>query len=83
MGLDRNRQARTLKVTQERLATELVHRYGLQEGNTKSTPMSTSTRLVQAEEDDLSDREEYHYSELVGSRPYLSVCMRPDISRAV
>ena len=31
MGLDRNRQARTLKMTQERLATQLVHKYGLKE----------------------------------------------------
>ena len=52
-------QARTTKMTQERLATELVHKYGLKEGNTKSTPMGISTRLVQAEEDHLLDREEY------------------------
>jgi len=83
MSLDRDRQAKTLKITQERLATELVHKHGLKEGRTKSVPMSTSIRLVQAEEDQLLDREEYHYSELVGSLLYLSVCTRPDISQAV
>ncbi len=83
MSLDRDRQARILKMTQERLATELVHKHGLKEGRTKSVPMSTSIRLVQAEEDQLLDREEYHYSELVGSLLYLSVCTRPDISQAV
>jgi len=70
-------------MTQERLATELVHKHGLKEGRTKSVPMSTSIKLVQAEEDQLLDREEYHYSELVGSLLYLSVCTRPDISQAV
>ncbi len=83
MSLDRNRQAKTLKMTQERLATELVHKHGRKEGRTKSVPMSTSIRLVQAEEDQLLNREEYHYSELVGSLLYLSVCTRPDISQAV
>ncbi len=80
MSLNRDRQARTLKMTQERLATELVYKHGLKEGRTKSAPMSTSIRLVQAEEDQLLDREEYHCSELVGSLLYLSVCTRPDIS---
>jgi len=83
MSLDRDRQARTLKMTQERLATELVHKHGLKEGRTKSVPMSSSINLVQAEEDQLLDREEYHYSELVGSLLYLSVCTRPDISQAM
>ncbi len=57
-------------MTQERLATELVHKHGLKEGRTKSVPMSTSIKLVQAAEDQLLDREEYHYSELVGSLLY-------------
>ncbi len=83
MSLDRDRQARTQKMTQERLATELVHKHGLKEGRTKSVPMSTSIKLVQAEEDQLLDREEYHYRQLVGSLLYLSVCTRPDISQAV
>ena len=83
MSLDRNRQAKTLKMSQERLATELVHKHGLKEGKIKSAPMSTSVKLVQAGEDNLLDREHYHYSELVGSLLYLSVCTRPDISQAV
>ena len=80
---DRNRQARTLKMTQERLATELVSRYGMKEGKTKSVPMITSVKLVQATEGNMLDKEAYRYSELVGSLLYLSVCTRPDISQAV
>ena len=83
MGLDRNRQAKTLKLTQERLATELVSKYGMMEGKTKTVPMSTSSKLVQATEDNMLDKEAYKYSELVGSLLYLSVCTRPDISQAV
>ena len=59
--MDRDRRAKTLKMThgrlvgQERLATELVHKHGsgLKEGRTKSVSMSTPIRLVQAEEDQL------------------------------
>ena len=74
MSVDRNRQARTLKMTQERLATELVSKYGMKEGKTKSTPMSTSVKLVQTTQDAALDKEAYGYSELVGSLLYLSVC---------
>ena len=82
-SLTRDRQAGTLKATQERLARELVGRYGLHEGKTKSIPMSTSTKLEPASEDNMLDKESYKYSELVGSLLYLSVCTRPDISQAV
>ena len=80
MSLDRDRQAKTLKMTQERLGTELVRRYGIKESKTKSVPMNTSIKLVQATEDSLL---EFPYSGLVGSLLYLSVCTRPDISQAM
>ena len=83
MSLDRSRQARTLKMTQERLATELVDKYGMRSGKTKSTPLGVSVRFSKATEDAELDREAYGYSELVGSLLYLSVCTRPDISQAV
>ena len=83
MSLDRDRQAKTLKMTQERLAIELVSRYGMRESKTKSVPLSTSIKLEQATEDNLLDREAFPYNELVGSLLYLSVCTRPDISQAV
>ena len=82
-SLHRDRQANTLKVTQERLATELINRYGLKEGKTKGIPMPTSIRLEPATEHNMLDKESYRYSELVGSLLYLSVCTRPDISQAV
>lgn len=53
-------QARTLQTRQERLATELVHKHGVKEGKSKSIPMSTPIKLVQAQEDNLLDQEEYH-----------------------
>ena len=58
-------------------------RYGLQEGKTKSIPMSPTTKLEPASESNMLDKESYRYSQLVGSLLYLSVCTRPDISQAV
>ena len=67
--------------SEDGLATGLVHKHGLKEGRTKSVSISTSIRLVQAEGDQLLDREEYHYSQLVGSLLYLPVCTKHLTSR--
>jgi len=83
MSLDRDRHRQTLKITQERLATELVHRHGLIQGKTKSIPMSPAIKLTQAEEGSMLDKEKFQFCELVGSLLYLSVCTRPDIAQSV
>jgi transposase InsO family protein len=83
MRLVRDRGSRTLKLTQQRLATELVARYGLGEAKAKSTPMSSSVKLTKASQGSSLDTEQFGYSELVGSLLYLSVCTRPDIAQAV
>ena len=83
MRLDRNRAERTLKTAQQRLATELVNKFGLKEAKPESTPMNSSIKLTQAEEGNILDKDTYRYNELVGSLLYLSVCTRPDIAQAV
>jgi len=80
--IERDRGARRLKIAQRRMASELVTRYGLADGKTKTTPMSTATKLA-SNETDLLDKEHFGYAELVGSLLYLSVCTRPDIAYAV
>ena len=83
MSLDRDRKSQTLKITQERLATELVHRHGLIQGETKSVPMSPAIKLTQPEEGSILDKEKFQFCELVGSLLYLSACTRPDIAQSV
>jgi len=82
MRIERRRAARTLKLTQERLATELVEKYGLADGKKKTTPMSVALKLRAGIGEPL-DRGSYDYASLVGSLLYLSVCTRPDIAFAV
>ena len=83
MNIERDRQARTLKLSQERLASDLVNSYGMKESKIKSTPLSTSIKLTKAIEENLLDKDTYTYSHLVGSLLYLATCTRPDISQTV
>jgi hypothetical protein len=81
MTITRDRSVRTVKLSQERMTTELVVKFGLKDGKTKTVPMSPSTRLAQ--EGELLDKNEHPYGTLVGSLLYLSVCTRPDIAYSV
>lgn len=84
IGIDiqRDRKAGMMKICQERMAAELVAKYGLNDSKSKSTPLTTGIQLTKSEANEL-DKEKYPYSELVGSLLYLSACTRPDITQAV
>ena len=83
MEVARNRAEGTIKLSQKQMTSALVDKYGLGDGKHKSVPLSPSVRLVRGEEDQVLDKQQFGYSELVGSLMYLSVCTRPDISQAV
>jgi hypothetical protein len=80
--IDRNRKERTLKISQRRMALDLVAKYGLEEGRSRTVPLAPSIKLSKDEANPL-DTTKYGYSELVGSLLYLTVCTRPDIAQAV
>lgn len=82
MEILRDRQTRTLQLTQRGMAGNIVSKYGMSEAKFKSTPMSTSVKLT-SEGGEVLDKERYGYCELVGALLYLSVCTRPDIAQAV
>ena len=84
MEIMRDRPGRTLKLSQSQMVTALVDKYDLSHAKPKSTPLVPGTQLSAAKSDDeLLDTTLYHYSELIGSLLYLSVCTRPDIAQAV
>jgi hypothetical protein len=81
MKITRNRGNKTLKIDQSKMTHELLNKYGMTASKAKSTPLAVGTDLV-SEEPNL-DRQQFNYSELIGSLLYLSVCTRPDIRQAV
>ena len=81
MELVRDREARTLKLTQRKLTKELLARYNLAAGKPRGVPLPQGTKLTK--EGKPLNTSEFHFSELIGSLLYLSVCTRPDISQAV
>ena len=82
MAIERDRSNRHIKLSQSRMAAELVSKYGLQEGKTRRVPLSPSVHLSR-EDGELLDKTESSYTHLVGSLLYMSVCTRPDIAQAV
>jgi transposase InsO family protein len=82
MTITRDRGNRTIKLAQERMTTNIVNRFGMDEARHQSVPLSPSIKLIQGEGEPL-DVTKYAYSTLVGSLLYISVCTRPDIAQAV
>ena len=78
--IKRDRVKKTIKVTQQRMTADLVNKYGMKNVRPKTTPMSTALKMTKKGEE--LDTNVYHFSELVGSLLYLSVCTRPDIAQA-
>jgi len=82
MSIERDRSARTIKLAQSNMVSELVAKYGLTDAAPKGVPLSPSTQLTK-DGSTLLDTSQHTYNSLVGSLLYLSVCTRPDIAQAV
>ena len=65
MELTRNREARTLKLTQKKLTGELVGRCGLASARARSVRLGTRDKLTK--EDEALDTTVFPYAEFVGS----------------
>jgi hypothetical protein len=80
--LTRNREHKTIKLTNEKMITELAFKYDLTDAKPRDIPMSLGMRLTKDEGDPL-DTAVHPYSSLVGALLYLSITTRPDISFVV
>ena len=82
MTIQRDRQARTLKLGQERMVVQLLAKYGMSDAKSQTVPLNTAIKLSRDEGSPL-DQAQYPYSQLVGSLLHLSNCTRPDIAHSV
>ena len=85
LHVKRNREARTLSISQTAYIDAILERFGMSDCKPVATPMETSLPLEKLKP--LEDQREYMagipYKEAVGSLIFLATASRPDISFAV
>jgi hypothetical protein len=82
IAINRDRANRVIKLSHQRMVTDLVHHFGLENGNARVVPLTATVGLSFGAGDPL-DTDTYPYRELVGSLMHLAVTVRPDIAFAV
>ncbi|XP_073367824.1 uncharacterized protein [Aegilops tauschii subsp. strangulata] len=82
LGVEVRKHKDGLLLSQEKYATDLVKKAGLQGCKPSPTPLSSSEKLSLAEGELLSSEDSTKYRSLVGALQYLTLT-RPDISFAV
>jgi len=82
MSLDRDRNNGTTKLSNWRMITDLVSKFGLNDSNPRVLPLSPGIDLSATSAEPLNPKQ-YPYRELVGNLMHLAVTVRPDISFSV
>lgn len=81
LGIRINQQGGVITLDQRAGVEDLIHKYGMQDCNTVTTPAVPNSKLEQAKP---GEPETHHpYRSLVGALLFLSVHTRPDIQYAV
>ena len=81
MTITRDRGARTIKLDQATMTTNVLKKFNMDNAKPKSVPISPSTTL--RKEGEPLDTGTHPYGTLIGSLLYLSTCTRPDIAQPV
>jgi hypothetical protein len=82
ISTERDRSSGTIKLSNWRMITDLVSKFGLSGSNGRSLPISTGLDLTSTSAEPL-DTSKFPYRQLVGSLMHLAVTIRPDISYSV
>ena len=80
MKIRRDRPARTLFLSQERYALDIIAKFKTDNAHPRALPLSAGTKLTRIGENKCDTP---CYGMLIGSLLYLAVCTRPDIAHAV
>jgi histone deacetylase 1/2 len=79
LGIEVKKCTNGLVISQERYATDIVKRVGMDKSKPVDTPLSTSKKLSVVEGTSLGPEDSTKYRSLVGAIQYLTLT-RPDIS---
>jgi hypothetical protein len=82
LGIQVDRSTDGLCLSQERYASDILHRAGMSKCKSASTPLATTGKLSVTTGDPLKEEEASKYRSIVGGLQYLTLT-RPDISFAV
>lgn len=80
MELKRDREARTISISQSGYISRMLQRFGLLDAKEVVTPIEPSVKLM---DDSSRDAEDCPYREAIGCLNYVSTISRPDITFAV
>ena len=81
MEITRDRQNKTLTLSQHKYSWGVIEQFGLTEANSRQIPMATNIKLLK--EGDALDTSVHGYIEAVGALMYLACCTRMDLSQPV
>jgi hypothetical protein len=87
MKIARNREERTLKLSQDEYIGKVLKRFNMEGAKPVSTPLAGHFRLAKGQspstQEERNAMTKVPYASAVGSLMYAMVCMRPDIAHAV
>jgi hypothetical protein len=88
LAIEYDRDTRTLLLTQTRYIDEALERYGVNDGRTHVTPLSSGVKLTKddapkTEAEIRRARDSFPYQSLIGTLMYAMLGSRPDIAYAV
>lgn len=83
IDVDYNREKRTVRLSQEKAIQAVLLKFGMQESNPTSTPMTDFKWLTKKNDLGRYMNEDYPYREAIGSIMFIMLCTRPDICFAV
>jgi Reverse transcriptase (RNA-dependent DNA polymerase)/gag-polypeptide of LTR copia-type/Integrase core domain/GAG-pre-integrase domain len=82
ISIERDRQARTVSISQPAYINTLLQRHGMADCNAVSTPMDEGARFLKSE-GQAAPEEVRAYQVIIGGLTFAAICTRPDISFAV
>jgi Reverse transcriptase (RNA-dependent DNA polymerase)/gag-polypeptide of LTR copia-type/Integrase core domain/GAG-pre-integrase domain len=81
--INRDRNSNSIKISQERYIEKLIHRFGMKDSGSASTPLPIGVQYQPADDNDQPFEDTSLYRSAIGSLMYAAIATRPDIAYAV